>query len=157
MKPTPRATPHPADIGGDAAELHRLFMDLARLAGLLQPDEAGAGHPISLSQAFALHELAFENGLSQRELAERLRLEKSSVSRLAAELQHAGLIERTRDPGNYRQYRLRLSQQGRELQQSMAEAFDLRYQRWTAAMTTTELAGLIAGLRALVRIVRSES
>ena len=89
MKPTPRATPHPADIGGDAAELHRLFMDLARLAGLLQPDEAGAGHPISLSQAFALHELAFENGLSQRELAERLRLEKSSVSRLAAELQHA--------------------------------------------------------------------
>jgi DNA-binding MarR family transcriptional regulator len=153
----PRSFDHPPGSAQDAAELHRLFMDLARLAGLLQPDQPDAAHPISVSQAFALHELASESQMSQRELAARLRLEKSSVSRLAADLEGDGLIERVRDPDNYRQYRLRLTQPGRLLQQTMARTFDRRYERWTEAMTPAELASLLAGLRAFVRVIRAES
>lgn len=153
----PRSFDHPAGSDQDAAELHRLFMDLARLGGLLQPDQPDGAHSISVSQAFALHELAAENQMSQRELAARLRLEKSSVSRLAADLEGDGLIERVRDPDNYRQYRLRLTQRGRLLQQSMARTFDRRYERWTEAMTPAELASLLDGLRAFVRVIRAES
>jgi DNA-binding MarR family transcriptional regulator len=153
----PRSFDHPAGSGQDAAEVHRLFMDLARLAGLLQPDQPDSAHPVSVSQAFALHELRSESALSQQELAARLRLEKSSVSRLAADLESDGLIERIRDPNNYRQYRLRLTEGGRLLQQSMAHNFDRRYERWTEAMTPAELANLLSGLQALVRVVRAES
>jgi DNA-binding MarR family transcriptional regulator len=138
----------------EAARLHELLMDVVRAAGLLQPDQTVAGHPVSLSQAFALHELDTDPPLSQRDLAERLRLEKSSVSRLAAELERKGLLVRERDPGNQRQYRLRLTDQGRAVHVQMRTTFHHRYECWVAAMTTRERAALIEGLPALVRVIR---
>jgi DNA-binding MarR family transcriptional regulator len=144
-------------IGLDAAEaarLHELLMDVVRAAGLLQPDQTVAGHPVSLSQAFALHELDADTPLSQRDLADRLRLEKSSVSRLAAEMERNGLLVRERDPDNHRQYRLRLTDQGRAMHARMATTFHNQYQWWVAAMTHTERAALLKGLPALVRVIR---
>ena len=138
----------------EAARLHELLMDVVRAAGLLQPDQTVAGHPVSLSQAFALHELDTGTPLSQRELAERLRLEKSSVSRLAAELERKGLLERERDPDNHRQYRLRLTDKGRATHVRMATSFHEQYECWVAAMTRSERAALLKGLPALVRVIR---
>jgi DNA-binding MarR family transcriptional regulator len=138
----------------EAARLHELLMDVVRAAGLLQPDQAAAGHPVSLSQAFALHELDTGTPLSQRELAERLRLEKSSVSRLAAEMERKGLLVRERDPDDHRQYRLRLTDQGRAIHARMATTLHQRYECWVAAMTPSERAALLEGLPALVRVIR---
>ncbi|MGH8836970.1 MAG: MarR family winged helix-turn-helix transcriptional regulator [Actinomycetes bacterium] len=138
----------------EAARLHESLMDVVRAAGLLQPDQTVAGHPVSLSQAFALHELDTNTQLSQRDLAKRLRLEKSSVSRLAAEMQRKGLLVRERDPDNHRQYRLRLTDQGRDTHQRMATTFHKQYQCWVAAMTHSERAALLMGLPALVRVIR---
>ena len=138
----------------EAARLHELLMDVVRAAGLLQPDQTVAGgHPVSLSQAFALHELDTGGPLSQRDLAERLRLEKSSVSRLAAEMERKGLLVRERDPDNHRQYRLRLTDQGRAIHVQMATTFHKQYQCWVAAMTYSERAALLKGLPALVRVI----
>jgi DNA-binding MarR family transcriptional regulator len=138
----------------EAARLHELLMDVVRAAGLLQPDQTVAGHPVSLSQAFALHELDTDTPLSQRDVAERLRLEKSSVSRLAAELERKGLLVRERDPDDHRQYRLRLTDQGRAIHAQMATTFHKQYQCWVAAMTHSERAALLKGLPALVRVIR---
>src|SRR5437763_16975531 len=80
-----------------ADRLHQLLMELIRAAGLVA-DQPVHGHPISMSQAFALHELDTDPPLSQGALATRLRLEKSTVSRLAAELERDGLLVRVRDP-----------------------------------------------------------
>jgi len=139
-----------------AERLHKLFMDLARAGGMLHPDDAVPGQPVSLSQAFALHELDTDPPLSQRDLAERLRLEKSSISRMVAEMQRKGLLVRQRDPGNRRLYRLRLTDQGRDLHASMASAFHERYVRWVAAMTPAENDALLLGLSALVRAIRAD-
>src|SRR3954447_26638149 len=95
---------HGSTSGDEASRLHGLLMDLARFGGLLQPDRLSTPHPLSLSQAFALHAVASDNGMSQRDLAHLLQVDKSTVSRLAADLEHDGLIERVRDPGNHRQY-----------------------------------------------------
>ena len=76
--------------------LHHLLMDLVQVGGLLHADDVVPGHPISLSQAFALHELDIEGGLSQGDLAQRLRLEKSSASRMAADLERKALLVRER-------------------------------------------------------------
>lgn len=138
----------------EAARLHHLLMDLVRSSGLLQPQRTDGGHPISLSQGFALHELDTEPPLSQRDLAQRLNLEKSSVSRLAAELERSGLILRERDPANQRWYRLRLTDAGRALHREMGKAFHRHYERWVVAMTPEERSALLVGLPALVRVMR---
>jgi DNA-binding MarR family transcriptional regulator len=129
-------------------------MDLMRVGGMLQPDHAIPGLSVSLSQAFALHELDTDTPLSQRDLAERLRLEKSSVSRLAAEMERKGLLVRERDRSNRRLYRLRLTAQGRALHASMASAFHEHYLRWVGAMTPAERDALLTGLSAFVRVMR---
>jgi DNA-binding MarR family transcriptional regulator len=140
----------------DSAErLHELFMDLVRVGGMLQPDGAIPGQ-VSVSQAFALHELDTEVPLSQRELGERLRLEKSSVSRLAAEMERKGLLVRERDPANRRLCRLRLTERGRALHAAMASDFHQHYVRWVAAMTPAERDALVLGLTAFVRAIRDE-
>jgi DNA-binding MarR family transcriptional regulator len=138
----------------EATRLHELLMELVRTAGLLQPDQAHTGFPVSLSQAFALHELDTGTPLSQRDLAERLRLDKSSVSRMAAEMERKGLLVRERDPDNHRQYRLRLTDRGRAIHARMAATFHQRYECWVTAMTESERAALLQGLRALDRAVR---
>jgi DNA-binding MarR family transcriptional regulator len=137
-----------------ADRLHELFMDFLRAGGMLHPGDASPGHPVPLSQAFALRELDTEPPLSQRDLAQRLRLEKSSVSRLAAAMERRGLLVRERDPGNRRLYRLRLTDRGRTLHASVASAFHQHYLRWVAAMTPAERDALLTGMSAFVRVVR---
>jgi DNA-binding MarR family transcriptional regulator len=129
-------------------------MDLIRVAGLVQPDRNVDDTPLHMSQAFALHELDTEPPLSQQTLAERLRLDKSSVSRMAAEMERNGLLVRERDPDNRRVYRLRLTDRGRAAHRHLATAYHEQFQRWVAAMTAAERAALLKGLPALVRVVR---
>ena len=135
--------------------LHELLMDLIRAAGLLQTDRLIPGHPVSMSQAFTLHELDAGAPLSQRELAERLGLEKSTVSRMAADLEKRGLLRRERDPTNRRLYRLRLTDEGRAVHSTIAGGFHAQFVHWTAALTEAERGGLLTGLPALVRVIRA--
>jgi DNA-binding MarR family transcriptional regulator len=136
--------------------LHDLLMELVRLASSLHPDQTANGPSLPLSQAFALHELDTGEALSQGDLARRLRLEKSTVSRLVAELEREGLLVRERDPGNRRYYRLRLTDRGRAAHARMAADFHHRHERLVSGMTEAERAALVAGLPALIRVLRQE-
>lgn len=140
----------------ESERLHRVFMDMIRVSGLLQPDQAVPGQPLTLSQAFALHELDTDVPLSQRELAQRLRLEKSSVSRLVAVMEGKGLLVRERDPANRRTYRLRLTDRGRAKHGEMAGGFHGHFQRWISRMTRAERTALLTGLPAFVRAIRQD-
>jgi DNA-binding MarR family transcriptional regulator len=139
---------------GESERLHELFMELVRVAGLLQPDHELPGTSVSMSQAFALHELDKGAPLSQQELAERLLLEKSTVSRMVADLQDKALITRQRDSANLRTYRLLLTDKGRDCHARMAAGYRAQYHRWTEAMTPVEREALLLGLPALIRAVR---
>ncbi|MFC3997919.1 MarR family winged helix-turn-helix transcriptional regulator [Nocardiopsis sediminis] len=136
-------------------QIHSLLMDAVRATGLLQPDQAVPGTSLSLSQSFALHELDSGDALSQRELAARLRLEKSTVSRMVAELERRGLLVRERDPANRRFFLLRLTDEGRALHRGMAADLRGRFARWVAGMDPAERDGLLVGLPALVRVIRA--
>ena len=136
--------------------LHHLLMDLVQVGGLLHADEAVPGHQVSLSQVFALHELDTDGGLSQGELAQRLRLEKSSASRMAADLERKALLVRERDPANRRVYRLRLTDAGRALHSRIGADFHERQIRWVEALTAAERDALLTGLSALVRVMRAD-
>lgn len=138
----------------DADRLHAMFMDLVRVAGLLRPDQDLPGFPISMSQAFAVHELDVEVPLSQRELADRLMLEKSTVSRMVADLERLGLVMRERDPDNRRTNRLGLTDAGRALHARIRTNFGTQFHQWAAALTDSESQALLVGLPALIRVVR---
>src|SRR5262245_16096073 len=137
--------------------LHQLLVDLVRAAASLRPDEVLPGQDVSLSQVFALHELDQGAPLSQNDLAQRLRLEKSSVSRLVAELERKGFLERERDPDNRRLNRLRLTDKGHTAHRDMAAAFHVRHGKWLAAMTHAEREALATALPALVRVIREHT
>jgi DNA-binding MarR family transcriptional regulator len=142
------------EVGVETERLHQLVMDLIRVAGLLQPDGTFAGERITMSQAFALHELDTDVPLSQRELAERLNLEKSTVSRLVAEMERKGLVARERDPANRRLYRLQATDAGRALHERIASSMHDHFVRSVSAMTAAERDGLLTGLPALIRSMR---
>jgi len=139
----------------DPHHLHELFMDLMLVTGLLQPGGHLPGRHVPMSQAFALHQLHSGEPLSQQELADRLNLEKSSVSRLITELERQGLVERQRDPANGRHHRLQITDAGRALHTSLAATFHDSYVRWIDAMTSDERHALAVGLSAFVREVRA--
>ncbi|MCD0445753.1 MarR family transcriptional regulator [Glycomyces sp. A-F 0318] len=143
-------------MGADAEHLHHLLLDLVRTAEFALMDRLFPDRALSVSQLFALHELDHGGGISQRELAERLDLEKSSVSRLVADLEAAGLLTRHRDPGNRRLYRLEITAEGRRLHRSAAHSLHGRYERWASAMTPEEREGLALGVPALLRAMRAD-
>jgi DNA-binding MarR family transcriptional regulator len=128
-----------------------LLARLIRAAGLLQPDQPLPGLPISLSEGFALAELAHTAPLTQRELAERLDLEKSTISRLVAGLERRGLVTRRRNPENRRYYQLTLTQHGRAAASRLATSMHQRHAQLLAAMTQAERDALATGVTALLR------
>lgn len=76
------------------------FVALIHAFGVLRTDATPCGQPMSVSTAHAICELATEGPLQQRDLADRLGLEASSVSRLIDQLTRKGWAGRTNDPNS---------------------------------------------------------
>ena len=142
-------------VAGDPGQLHDLLLDLVRSVGLLHLVDAGPDVPGSLSEIFALHELDAHGGLAQQDLAHRLVLDKSTVSRLIAALERRGLVVRERDPANRRISRLRLTDAGRAVHAQIAAAFHHRHVEILAEMTAQERSALSTGLAALLRTLHA--
>ena len=88
-------------------------MGLIRALGLHRPDQTPCGAPVSVGEAQALFEARDTNpGISQNELAARLHLEKSTVSRLAKMLEQRGWLDRIRDKNDTRLLHLKLTAAG---------------------------------------------
>jgi DNA-binding MarR family transcriptional regulator len=147
-----------ADRSGQAGLVPDWLGDLLgqfiRTAGLLHPDQSLLGQPVSLSEGYALAELANAEPLTQRDLAERLGLEKSTVSRLVAGLERRGLVLRRRDPDNRRYYQLTLTEDGRAAARRLVTAMWTYHARIIAGMTAAEQEALATGLSALLRVMR---
>src|SRR5471032_2966821 len=99
-----------------ADEPETVFQDhmvlLVRSLGLHMPDQTPCGQPVSVGEAHALLEIAREPGITQNGLAARLKLEKSTVSRIVGQLATRGWVSRDRDTSDARFVLLRLTQCG---------------------------------------------
>jgi DNA-binding MarR family transcriptional regulator len=80
--------------GTEADAAQEALMRFVRNFGLHQPDRTPCGQPLPVSEAHAMVEIAREGQLRQVELARRLKLEKSTVSRLVANLAGRGWVHR---------------------------------------------------------------
>ena len=103
-----------AAVDVNSAELARAMTALVRAFGLHRPEQTPCGEPIGVAEAHTLIDLSEIKALSQGELAQRLRLEKSTISRLVRQLMVRGWVERTPLPEDGRVMMVRLSEEGRK-------------------------------------------
>ena len=139
----------------DTKQLQDLFGEFLQALGLHRPDQMPTGFSITLSEMFALMELAAGAPMSQQVLAEHLHLEKSTVSRLIKHLEQRGWVKRVRDLHDTRMFRLHLSEAGHEQACRLARSLAERHQRLLAALKPDEQEALAYGLSALVRALRT--
>ena len=139
----------------DTKQLQDLFGQFLQTLGLHRPDQVPAGFSVSLSEMFALMELANEEPMPQQVLAEHLHLEKSTVSRLVKHLEQRGWVKRVRDFHDTRMFRLHLSDEGRGAAARLAKSLTDRHERLLAQLEPDEQEALAYGLSALIRALRT--
>lgn len=131
--------------------LTALLRRMARLAAAMERHEQG-GIGASASELFAMEELA-GSPLTQGELADRLGLEKSTVSRLVSGLEAKGWVNRSRQLHNRRFSQVTLSEAGQAAAKRAADNLQQRHAQLFAALTEDELSALALGVAALTRIL----
>lgn len=94
-----------------------------------------------------------EGGLSQRELADRLVVDRSNVTGLVDRMEKAGWVFRADDPSDRRVYRVRLTAAGRKLRRKMAPAYEDVVRQVTAALGERQMRESVA----LLAILREEA
>jgi len=136
---------------GTGLALQEQMIALIRAFGLHRPDHTPCGQPVPVAEAHALLELTQEEPLSQTDLCLRLRLEKSTVSRLVGQLEGRGWVARQRAG---RAVRLRLTDAGRITAATIAAARQAKFDRLLEAIPDTDREPVIAALKTLVEALR---
>lgn len=142
------------DGGMEKTSFDQLLMDVFREMGAHRPEQILPGWSLTLSEVYALSALAERAPLSQAELGSALLLEKSSVSRLVAQLEQRGWVTRERDPRDSRLRLLRLSEQGAAINAQLQRHMSERHAELFEQLTAREQAALLEGLTALRRALR---
>jgi DNA-binding MarR family transcriptional regulator len=137
-----------------ADELRQGLQQLIRLSRILEP-HSGAGTHASMSEVMALGELADVEAMSQHELARRLGLEKSTVSRLVAGLVDRGWVSRQRNPDNRRLYRLQLTHDGQTAAKQIGKQLRAQHTHLLSGLTQAERQGLAIGLAGIARVLKN--
>lgn len=127
---------------------------LIRALGLHQPDRTPCGQPVSVAEAHAVLELSRDPGMSQNGLAARLRLEKSSVSRIVTALEKRGWVVRKRDPNDARVVRVHLTGEGRTGGANLAGSRQAKFERIFSAIPASQRDVLLASLNTLLQVIR---
>src|SRR4051794_14684326 len=134
----------------DTATLQARLSAFIREFGLHQPERTPCGRPVPVSEAHALLELAQEGPLPQHDLGARLRLEKSTVSRLVGMLEKRAWITRIRDDTDGRVSVLHLTDAGRQAADQLIAARSARFARLLDAIPPDRRRTALDGLTILV-------
>ncbi|MDW5323636.1 MarR family winged helix-turn-helix transcriptional regulator [Plantactinospora sp. KLBMP9567] len=133
----------------EARAMRDAVSHFVRMFGLHRPEQTPCGQAMSVSEAHALAEIHREGGLRQVELARRLRLEKSTVSRLVGQLVGRGWLERTGAAGDGRGVWLTLTAQGCRAADRLAAAREARFAALLDRIPPDERPAILAAVRRL--------
>ncbi|MEU8327821.1 MarR family winged helix-turn-helix transcriptional regulator [Micromonospora sp. NPDC048839] len=131
----------------DAAQ--EALMRFIRNFGLHQPDRTPCGQPLPVSEAHAMVEIARDTGIRQAELARRLRLEKSTVSRLVTNLVNRGWVHRETADNDGRGVVLLLTEAGITAAARQADARRHRLTALLARVPDDQHAAVVRALQTL--------
>ncbi|WP_284637761.1 MarR family winged helix-turn-helix transcriptional regulator [Paenibacillus silviterrae] len=130
----------------DVVELRYVMQQFIRSFGLLEQTKTPCGFSLSLSQVFALQELE-KTTLTITELAARLQLERSSVSRLIEGLVKGGFVSRELNESNRREVVLTLTGKGKSSIHRVRDQSVAFYQSILARMSEEEQAQFAASFK----------
>lgn len=109
-------------------------------------------HGILSAQWSALRVLWDEENLSQVEIAERMKIERASLTMLINGMEKSGLITRTVDITDRRKMRIRLTQKGRDMKRPLLPIGDAVNMRATQGFTEKDIKTL---KRLIVRLIKN--
>src|SRR4030088_1081026 len=116
----------PADaVSADVTEIERTLTHIAYLSSRVRNHDrlmALPGVPLDRAAVALLRQIADSEPLRRGELAVRLGVEASHVTRQAQQLQRAGYVTRVPDPDDHRAQRIQLTPAGREAVDRIREA-----------------------------------
>lgn len=141
----------------DDLALQQQVQALVRAFGLHRPDQTPCGQQVSVAEAYTLQELCQGGPLAQHELALRLQLEKSTVSRLVGQLEAQGWISRSRSTTDGRVLLLLLTDDGQRIAAAIETARRAKFARILAAIPPAQHAAVLAALHILVEAMRDQS
>jgi DNA-binding MarR family transcriptional regulator len=100
-------------VEGSSALVFRAFMRVMRLHRqvMIRTLTARGAHP---GQAFCLRMLAAHDGITQRDMAERMHLARPTLSRMLQAMERANMIARRPDAADQRLTRVYLTDAGRD-------------------------------------------
>ena len=130
--------------------LQEQIVAFIRAFGLHRPEQTPCGEPVSVAEAHALLELSHCSLLTQNALAHRLRLEKSTVSRLVGILERKGWITRARSAHDRRALELDLTDAGQHVAAQLARARQAKFARLLSALPESRRPMVIEALGVLV-------
>lgn len=110
---------------------------------------AFARHGVFEGQQYILRCLWDEDGLAPGELARRLDLATPTVTRAAARMEAAGLLQRVPHERDRRLVRLFLTDRGRTLEKEIGREIDNLTERALASLDSSERAALVRFLGAI--------
>lgn len=143
------------DEGPPAARLQQEVVGFIRAFGLLASDRTPCGQPMPPSDAHALTEIVSDGGLPQRELVDRLHLDRSSVSRLVDRLVARGWVERVNGPDR-RTVRVVPSSTGRRVAAEIAGARAERFAALLDAVPADRRDEVLEAIRLLTAAARHQ-
>ena len=132
-------------------DLAERVVSFVRAFGLHRPHETPCGKPIPVAEAHALMDLARVGPMSHGQLAQRLRLEKSTVSRIVRQLEKRQWIERDTARHDRRVVFVRLTKRGKAATRELAQARRGKFSRLLTNIPSGQRATVIGSLSALVR------
>jgi DNA-binding MarR family transcriptional regulator len=145
------------EITVQAITFQEEIVTLIRALGLHRPDQTPCGQPVSVGEAQAILELSREPRISQNGLAAKLRLEKSTVSRLAGMLERRGWLERSRDRSDSRVLRLRLTASGARAARNLATSRAQKFSRVFDAVPPDQRDSILKSLSILSEVLIAKS
>lgn len=137
------------DTDADLGAAQDALMHFVRNFGLHQPERTPCGQPLPVSEAHALAELARAGPLRQADLTRRLRLQKSTVSRLVTHLVDRGWVRRHTVDDDGRGVLLQLTDDGVAAAAVQAEARRARLHALLTRVPDHQRAGVVAALQTL--------
>ncbi|MBM7662930.1 DNA-binding MarR family transcriptional regulator [Bacillus mesophilus] len=126
--------------------LRQYVQEFYRLFGFLNQNVTPCGFQLSTSQVFSLQELE-DRALTIGELAERLLLERSSVSRLIDNLEKNGFVTRTVNEENRREVFVTLTTKGRNSVQKVREQSLLYYESILKGISEEDQHQILTGFK----------
>jgi DNA-binding MarR family transcriptional regulator len=125
------------------------FSGLIRALGLLRPDTTSCGQPMSVTEAHTIGELHQGGPATQQCLADALRLQKSTVSRLVDQLEADGVVTRQPNPDDRRSVLVSLTKLGASRAERLDDARRTLFSRLLDELEPGERAMVVAGLTRL--------